>query len=648
MDSARQRKEELLRKREKVEEMRRNKQIGGNYPAQADRAEQLPAADDPDEILKKVGIEMAAAFPRSYAAGDGPRNAVNGELLPLGANQGDGIAPINPTPFTRPVTVDKSVSTDVGTEVSNGEAKPRETVSYSKETQTSGLERTEHAMLHYDDGGPTEEFTTAISNVYDIESMKRSQHFGPTKPAVEQMQSVDEEHDLKQSLPELTAEQKQEMMLSEDFRRFFDKTARIVERSLAEDDRGIDIFKDYKGEDLDTLEADDSVGLKVTLQRVFIDEKNVNGRGVSCMDISPHFPELVIASYHNPEEYSTDPGGLANIWNLRFKKSSPEDVFRCHSTLTAVSFAEFHPNLILGGTYSGQIVVWDNRTSKRTPINKSQVAVSTHCHPVFFVKVMGTSHAHNLVTASTDGRICTWSLDMLSQPQELLDLQAKQAKVSTTCLSFPPGNHNNFLAGAEEGAVYAGCRHGSKSGIVESYENHYGPVTSASFHPKQDSPDFAHLFLTSSYDWTVKLWSLKDKKPIYSFEASSDNVYDAKWSPANPAIFATIDGGGSLDFWNLNQDTEIPVLRIPIEGASSASRLQWTPSGQQLLVGDNSGRLHVFDVKETHGYRSEDSNHLKRTIQELKQRSLASDEAEATNAAISSTHSLLDMLVTAR
>lgn len=103
------------------------------------------------------------------------------------------------------------------------------------------------------------------------------------------------------------------------------------------------------------------------------------------MDISPHFPELVIASYHNPEEYSSEPGGLANVWNLRFKKNTPEDFFRCHSTLTAVSFAEFHPNLILGGTYSGQIVVWDNRTSKRTPINKSQVAVSTHCVSVGFV-----------------------------------------------------------------------------------------------------------------------------------------------------------------------------------------------------------------------------------------------------------------------
>ena len=97
----------------------------------------------------------------------------------------------------------------------------------------------------------------------------------------------------------------------------------------------------------------------------------------------------------------------------------------------------------------------------------------------------------------------------------------------------------------------------SKPGVVDSYDSHFGPVTSVAFHPKQDSPDVSHLFLTSSYDWTVKLWSLKEKKPLYSFESFSDNVYDVKWSPVNPSVFATVDGGGSLDIWNLSRETEV-------------------------------------------------------------------------------------------
>ena len=50
---------------------------------------------------------------------------------------------------------------------------------------------------------------------------------------------------------------------------------------------------------------------------------------------------------------------------------------------------------------------------------------------------------------------------MLSQPQEFLDLTNKgQTKIPITCLSFPVDNWNNFLAGAEEGVVFAGQRHG--------------------------------------------------------------------------------------------------------------------------------------------------------------------------------------------
>jgi len=41
-------------------------------------------------------------------------------------------------------------------------------------------------------------------------------------------------------------------------------------------------------------------------------------------------------------------------------------------------FAEFHPNLIVGGTYSGQIVLWDNRVNKRTPIQRTPLSAAAH------------------------------------------------------------------------------------------------------------------------------------------------------------------------------------------------------------------------------------------------------------------------------
>lgn len=34
-------------------------------------------------------------------------------------------------------------------------------------------------------------------------------------------------------------------------------------------------------------------------------------------------------------------------------------------------------------------------------------------------------------------------------------------------------------------------------------------------------------------------------------------MYDARWAPTHPAVFATADGSGFLDVWDANEDTEV-------------------------------------------------------------------------------------------
>lgn len=224
-------------------------------------------------------------------------------------------------------------------------------------------------------------------------------------------------------------------------------------------------------------------------------------------------------------------------------------------------FAKFHPNLIIGGTYSGQIVLWDNRSNKRTPVQRTPLSAAAHTHPVYCVNVVGTQNAHNLISVSTDGKMCSWSLDMLSQPQDSMELQHKQSKsVAVTSFSFLANDVNNFVVGSEEGAVYTACRHGSKAGIADMFEGHQGPVTGIDCHTVPGQIEFSPYFLTSSFDWTVKLWNMKENRPLHSFEDNSDYVYDVKWSPVHPALFASVNGMARIDLWNLNTDTEVGSL----------------------------------------------------------------------------------------
>ncbi|KYM99050.1 Cytoplasmic dynein 1 intermediate chain 2 [Cyphomyrmex costatus] len=114
--------------------------------------------------------------------------------------------------------------------------------------------------------------------------------------------------------------------------------------------------------------------------------------------------------------------------------------------------------------YFDQIVLLDNRVQKKTPIQRTPLSATAHTHPVYCWNVVGIQIAHNLISISTDGKLCSWG--------------------------------------------------------------HPRPVTSINAHAVQGDIDFSHLFLTSSLDWTIKLGSLKENKPLYSFEHNDDYVYD--------------------------------------------------------------------------------------------------------------------------
>ncbi len=55
------------------------------------------------------------------------------------------------------------------------------------------------------------------------------------------------------------------------------------------------------------------------------------------------YPELLVASYNNNEEAPHEPDGVALVWNMKYKKTTPEYVFHCqvhthtHTHLPSIS-----------------------------------------------------------------------------------------------------------------------------------------------------------------------------------------------------------------------------------------------------------------------------------------------------------------------
>ncbi|VDO06757.1 unnamed protein product [Brugia timori] len=456
-----------------------------------------------------------------------------------------------------------------------------------------------HLEINFDES-PTREIANILPNF----------NFGVRQ----HQENGEEKKEEETKVPDLSEEEKLQILSSQKFQQFFDYSSRVMERQLAEE---IDIFIDYSRDE--AMDEKTNNGEKLVFARKFVDEKWSAGRAVTGIDHCVQHPELFAVSYDQNPDSPLDPIGVVQVWSCRFKKPSAEYTFYCQSQITSVAFAKFHPNLIMGGCYSGQICMWDNRLSKKTPVNKSPLSSQAHTHPVLSMAVVGSQNAHNLISISTDGRLCSWSVDNLNQPIDVIDLAWKQKQVTCTCMSFALDDVNNFVVGSEEGNVYTASRHGNKGGINDSYEGHIGPITGVDTHKASGIIDLSHLFLSCSLDWT-------ETRPIYSFEKHGNYVTDVAWSPVHPAIFTSADASGNVFLWNLNEDTEAPVSHLQMEGGAGVRKMKWMQNGQQLTVGDEKGNLYVYDVHENlTNCRPDEWSKLSRALRDIRR---ASEEGE--------------------
>lgn len=115
------------------------------------------------------------------------------------------------------------------------------------------------------------------------------------------------------------------------------------------------------------------------------------------------------------------------------------------------------------------------------------------------------------------------------------------------------------------------------------------------------------LILSSSMDWTIKLWNPKDRStPLYSFEAAQEYIYDVQWSPTHPSVFASVDQGGFVDVWNINANKEQPIVKTQLFDRESRDQkeqrpqplncLRWSKDGRRMVVGDSAGYISLLQV----------------------------------------------------
>eukprot|EP01063_Lacrimia_lanifica_P040246 TRINITY_DN9065_c0_g1_i1.p2 TRINITY_DN9065_c0_g1~~TRINITY_DN9065_c0_g1_i1.p2 ORF type:complete len:649 (+),score=200.47 TRINITY_DN9065_c0_g1_i1:64-2010(+) len=409
---------------------------------------------------------------------------------------------------------------------------------------------------------------------------------------------------------ELTEQERIDALKSRGFAEFFKSSSFVIERALAEPDvmppgtvdSEENVLVRGRGEPLIRLQIfnDSAMSKKIT-----------KGNPVTALEFSPHASgnqEMFLASYFKrPESEASffDVEGQVLIWSMRVNQR-PYQTLNAPADVCKASYCKFKSNLVIGGLYNGQVCLWDTRVGS-DPVQLSPLTVDAHCHPVCGLDVVGSVNTHSLVTMSSDGKLCAWQMDKLHTPIETEMIQQQlnigggpdPREISTTSFAFRENETAKYYVGTEPGTLLAGTRN---SGIPPDHlAGHTSPITAVHCHPASpgNADDYTDLVLTSSMDWTCKLWCpSKSNKPLFQFEDFTDYVYDIKWSPVHPAVFASVGGAGQLSVWNLIESMETPIGKVDASSSSGKAlcRLSWSSDGRNIVVGDSTGDVSLWEV----------------------------------------------------
>ena len=64
----------------------------------------------------------------------------------------------------------------------------------------------------------------------------------------------------------------------------------------------------------------------------------------------------------------------------------------------------------------------------------------------------------------------------------------------------------------------------------------------------------------------------------------------------HPSIFASCDGDGYVDVWDLNRDTEAPIAHKQTAKRTALNCLRWSGDGRKIAVGDSDGYVNLWSL----------------------------------------------------
>lgn len=161
-------------------------------------------------------------------------------------------------------------------------------------------------------------------------------------------------------------------------------------------------------------------------------------------------------------------------------------------------------------------------------------------------------------------------------------------------IDFPQTEKDNYYVATEDGTVHR-CSVSYSEQYLDTYYGHSGPVYKVRCSPFW-SPQECQVFLTCSYDWTIRVWNHKESPgkqcKLVCANDIKEQVNDVEWSPFTSSLFAMVAEDGRIELWDLKNNIE-PRLswwdrqegtNAPIKTAKTCVR--WSRASPVIVTGN--------------------------------------------------------------
>jgi WD40 repeat protein len=358
-------------------------------------------------------------------------------------------------------------------------------------------------------------------------------------------------------------------------------------------------------------------------------ERWTAGRPVVALRWLPEFP-TVLLSAHGPRDASPpshqrqqsqeasldDPDGVVVIWDV--ERNELQRALVHTAPLTALAVHPLSPALVIAGTLHGGLVAWDTRSRAPTPMHRT---LTSSTSPIYALETADAASPF-IISASTDGVLCTWSLADLANPLDSFTVRERGIRnIRVSALGIPinaafhlaPGStmlgkRAAVMMAGEDGGLYRADNAGDCWAVNAAVARHDSCITGLSCHPgSARAPQLADLCVTTSLDWSVRLWSAGRHGPGLLLcrlcKGISCPSTDVQWSPTHPGVFAVGDAEGCVSLFDISRPEHGQLVGRYVSsnsGTIGIQRIRWNTDGSVLATGATDGSIRLWCASSVH------------------------------------------------